>query len=309
MQTERVACASCGAPINIPDDIDHLNCTYCGASLVVRRGEGFVSTKLVEQVKEAIDGASRETKQSLYQLQLQQQLSTTQIRLSNLQSEIRTLQRLHKTRQVDTQLRELRWREAMLISEIEGLHQQLTGGEGSARLDPKIERAYQEVIAGSYGNKDWTISFMLCLLLGTFGAHRFYSGHILIAIIQFLTFGGLGVWWLIDLFLIGTGRFRDEHGLLLANPQTRFGRSCATSMITFLIIAVSCTLISTPIETRLLGLVNDPDRYGPIATAGLVIGILVGIGVFIYIYQMGAKYLDPIKGLWAKSNPTGKNES
>lgn len=47
--------------------------------------------------------------------------------------------------------------------------------------------------------------FLLWLLLGGLGFHRFYMGDISIGILQLLTFGGFGLWWLIDGIRIMTG--------------------------------------------------------------------------------------------------------
>jgi len=46
------------------------------------------------------------------------------------------------------------------------------------------------------------IAFACWWFLGVFGGHRFYAGDIGIGIGQLLTLGGLGIWSLIDVFLI-----------------------------------------------------------------------------------------------------------
>ena len=55
-------------------------------------------------------------------------------------------------------------------------------------------------------------AFLLCFLLGVFGAHRFYAGKPGTAVLQLLTLGGLGIWALVDLVLIVTGSFNDGRG-------------------------------------------------------------------------------------------------
>ncbi|MBN1831806.1 MAG: NINE protein [Deltaproteobacteria bacterium] len=54
--------------------------------------------------------------------------------------------------------------------------------------------------------------FVLCLLLGGFGVHRFYVGKIGTGILMLLTLGGLGIWVLVDLIIILCGEFTDKDG-------------------------------------------------------------------------------------------------
>mgnify|MGYP001348717281 CR=1 FL=1 len=64
-------------------------------------------------------------------------------------------------------------------------------------------------------SKDWLTTLLLCAFMGGFGAHRFYTGHTKIGIIQILTFGGFGIWVLIDLIMILSGSFKDINGYKL----------------------------------------------------------------------------------------------
>lgn len=52
---------------------------------------------------------------------------------------------------------------------------------------------------------------ILCVILGVFGAHRFYVGKTMSGVLQLCTIGGLGLWMLYDLILILTGQFEDEN--------------------------------------------------------------------------------------------------
>jgi TM2 domain-containing membrane protein YozV len=65
---------------------------------------------------------------------------------------------------------------------------------------------------GGTSDKRILPAFLLCFLLGVFGAHRFYAGKIGTGLLELITFGGFGIWWLIDLILIVTGSFKDRDG-------------------------------------------------------------------------------------------------
>ena len=49
--------------------------------------------------------------------------------------------------------------------------------------------------------------------LGGIGAHRFYLGKIGTGVLMILTFGGFGIWHVIDFILVVTGNFKDKQGL------------------------------------------------------------------------------------------------
>jgi len=36
MEVKKLNCEACGAPIAVPDDVDHINCASCGSYLVGR---------------------------------------------------------------------------------------------------------------------------------------------------------------------------------------------------------------------------------------------------------------------------------
>jgi hypothetical protein len=69
---------------------------------------------------------------------------------------------------------------------------------------------------GGYGvtepPKDWLVALLLCLFLGCLGVHRFYTGHIALGVIQLLTFGGCGIWALVDFILILANSYTDSYG-------------------------------------------------------------------------------------------------
>lgn len=69
-----------------------------------------------------------------------------------------------------------------------------------------------QIGVGAVEQKDWVVTLLLCLFLGCFGAHRFYTGHVAFGLIQLFTAGGCGIWALVDLILILTNAYTDSYG-------------------------------------------------------------------------------------------------
>jgi TM2 domain-containing membrane protein YozV len=69
------------------------------------------------------------------------------------------------------------------------------------------------------GSRSWVTAAFLCLFLGWLGVHRFYTGRVVSGIFQLLTFGGFGIWVLVDLITIYTDSFTDDMNLLLTRME------------------------------------------------------------------------------------------
>lgn len=68
-------------------------------------------------------------------------------------------------------------------------------------------------------NKSFLVTWLLSLLLGVFGIDRFYLGKVLTGLLKLISFGGLGIWALIDLILVLANQTRDKRGLPLEGYQ------------------------------------------------------------------------------------------
>ena len=50
----------------------------------------------------------------------------------------------------------------------------------------------------------WVLCLVMSVIFGSLGVDRFLMGKIGTGILKLITFGGLGIWWLVDIILIAT---------------------------------------------------------------------------------------------------------
>lgn len=59
-------------------------------------------------------------------------------------------------------------------------------------------------------SKSKTTALILCIVFGFFGVHQFYVGKVGKGILYLFTCGLFGIGWLIDIFQILGGNFKDN---------------------------------------------------------------------------------------------------
>lgn len=69
--------------------------------------------------------------------------------------------------------------------------------------------------------KNRILTFTLACLGGFWGLHRFYTGRFWTGLAMFLTGGGFIVWWIIDVLILLSGRFKDGKGRVLGPPRRK----------------------------------------------------------------------------------------
>lgn len=67
-------------------------------------------------------------------------------------------------------------------------------------------------VPGLYSDKELVTTAIISWLVGIFGVDRFYLGYTGLGIAKLLTFGGCGVWAIIDLILIILRKVPDAQG-------------------------------------------------------------------------------------------------
>ena len=84
-------------------------------------------------------------------------------------------------------------------------------------------------------NSSFMTTAMLNLFLGWLGADRFYLNKVGTAVLKLMTFGGGGLWVIVDQVLILSGYTKDKNGQPLTNRDKYLS---AATLITLAVIII-----------------------------------------------------------------------
>ncbi len=155
MDLKKLNCTACGAPISVPDELDYINCAACGSFFSIERGEGYIGLKVAQKITKAIEDTGRGTQDviregtqvtraELQRLQVTQEISMAEMKLGNLQAEIRGVQRAGTTPSAVSQMSSLRGLEYYSMEQIRSLRIR-AAALGSQDPQTRLKNAEQEI--------------------------------------------------------------------------------------------------------------------------------------------------------------------
>lgn len=138
-------------------------------------------------------------------------------------------------------------------------------GEFTAAPGASFAPAYQPPADPGVGDKSFVATWLFAWLLGIFGVDRFYLGKIGTGIVKLLTFGGFGVWVLVDLILVLAGAQRDKSGRRLAgyDQHKKLAWIITGVMVALGLIIGAVTPNGSPEVSKLSSAVVAQDEEAP----------------------------------------------
>ncbi|MCB0188298.1 MAG: DUF805 domain-containing protein [Caldilineaceae bacterium] len=236
-------CPACAAPLPIQPGERRLKCVYCGADLTIERDGDEISVTLADEVIGKID-----------RLRLTQELHAAEMRLANVQSEIRSIQRGPSNGMSRTQLNQLHQEATKLQQQIASI---------KVQLDPNAEPV---PVAQGGDTQPWSLKKLVWLLF-TFNGRatraEFWAGAA-------VTFGV----WLVLLVL---------SAIVRAIPETGGGVAAAVrGLLSAILFVPMVAMLWTGIAVGVKRF-HDRDKPG----WWVLIGFIPVIGIFWIIYELG----------------------
>ena len=201
MKLIEMTCTNCGAELQIDPDRKEVFCSYCGTKLIVD-SDIMVTNRIVDEAR------LKEAELKLREMEFRHEMELRQEKL-----QIEQKRAFRTTALIYVFLLIL----STTVPAMEDFFPPilLFGAIALAVMYTGDRRTRSRTQDLEYSPKNRTTALLLCIFLGSLGAHQFYAGKAGIGVLYIFTLGLFGIGWLIDLIRIICGNFRDGDGLYL----------------------------------------------------------------------------------------------
>ena len=249
-------CPACAGPLPIQPGERRLKCIYCGSTLTIERHGDEISVELAEEVIGKIEQSGAQTQAEFQRLRLTQELHAVELRLANVQSEMRSIQRGPSNGMSRMQLDQL-------YKESTTLQQQIA--EIKTQLDPD---AQPKMAAEAADKPPLTLDRLRWLFL-TFDGRATRTEFWMGAAVT------VGIW----LTLLAVS------AIIRAIPEASGGiANGARILLNFVLLVQVVALIWTGIAVGIKRL-HDRDKPG----VWVLIGFIPFFGLLWIIYELGTQ--------------------
>lgn len=242
-------CPACAAPLPVQPAQRRVKCDYCGSALSVEQQGDQISLELAERVIDKLQQSGAQTHAELTRMRLTQELHSAEMRLANVQSEMRSIQRGPSNVISRTHLNELHLESQALQKQIAAI---------KAQLYPDAQPADA---AQSNSTPRLTLERLVWLLF-TFGGRATRGEFWIGAGITFVLF-------LVRLLI---------NSILEAIP----GEGAADSFFGIVVAVLTIAMLWTGIA---VGVKRFQDRDKP--GWWVLIGLIPVIGIFWLLFELG----------------------
>ena len=202
MKLISMRCKNCGAELEADPERHEIFCSYCGTKLLIDDESIHVTNRIVDEAR------IKEAEVRLKELEYAHERELREESIRREQKKTLLIALIVYVCAVAVSYALPGLRDFSILVFVFGAIALISMRKGDRRSNA-ADHPYE------CSSKSKTTAFILCLFLGTIGAHYFYVGKTWMGLLYLFTFGLFGIGYGIDIIRILCGTFRDSDGRYL----------------------------------------------------------------------------------------------